>query len=214
MVCTKDCAAIFAAATVLLVAERGSATVVNALTLAEKTRVAPVIVHARVERVESRWEIPNERIETLVSLRVIEDIKGDTENGTLVTLRQSGGEIDGVRAAPIGMSTYTVGEEVIVFLEPLGPHLIEIGIGIAKYSIEHSRGERIVSHAPNVAGVRRPERGEGPTRIEALSPMEPERLSTFLLRLKSLVGGGSRRSGDVITTPIREVAVEAATPRD
>ena len=53
-----------------------------------------------------------------------------------------------------GQSAYEPGEEVILFLEPKGSEYVEIGIGIAKYSVEHDGKTKIVTHNPSVAEAR------------------------------------------------------------
>jgi hypothetical protein len=161
-----------------------SATVVKAMTLEEKTQRSPVVVYATVERVESQWDVPDATIETLITVRVVECIKGDVNSGSRLIFRQGGGKIGELIQSAPGMSTYEPGEEVVLFLEPLGALFVELGIGIAKYGIEIRNGERWVSYFPSVAEAHVSPNG----RIISVEPpkqMEPEPLASFLKRVRS-----------------------------
>lgn len=164
-------------------ANRADATVVRALTLEEKCRVAPLIVYGAVERIESEWEVPEASARTLITVRVIQTLKGDAKAETRLIVYQGGGQIGGFKQVAPGMSKYEPGEEVVLFLEPTGPYLVEIGIGIGKYAIENNW----VTHAPNVAGARI-EKGKR-MEIQPIEPMKPMQLDLFLKRIRSHVAG-------------------------
>jgi hypothetical protein len=160
-----------------------SATVVRSLTLAEKVAVSPLIVHARVERTETIWDVPGASVQTFVVLRVIESLRGDAGPGSRVTVRQLGGVIGDFHQEVAGTSAFEPGEEVIVFLEPNGAEYVEIGIGIAKYTIDTSGGAKLVSHAPDVAGARF--EGGRLVKIAPIAPMAPEPLDRFLAAVRA-----------------------------
>lgn len=162
------------------------ATVVKAMTLAEKTEASPVVLHALVERVETDWEVPGASLQTFVTLRALETIKGDVAPGEKVTLRQGGGQLgDFIQTAP-GLDAWSVGEEVVVFLEPLGPLLVPIGIGIGKYAVERRGEGKWVTHAPDVVTVRI---HQDQTMLEHAPPMTPQPLEGFLKEVRSLALG-------------------------
>lgn len=163
------------------------ATVVKALTLYEKAQVAAVVVHATVERAEPAWEIEGGSVKTLVTLKVIASLKGGARPGDRLIVRQSGGKIGDFEHHIPGVSTWEPGEEVIMFLEPLGPYLVEIGIGIGKYEIETDGAKKWVTHDPKVA-LARIEPGKGMV-IEESGPMVPELLPDFLKRVRTYVAG-------------------------
>ena len=158
------------------------ATVVRALSLREKAEVAPVIIRGAVERVEVSWRDPG-FIQTLITVRVDEALKGGHEPGDRVIVYRGGGSIDGFTQTAPGLSTYEPGEELVLFLEPLGAQYVGIGIGIAKYAIEDRAGEKIVTHAPNVSGATF--RDGAPPIIEHIRPMQPTALHAFLKTLRS-----------------------------
>lgn len=163
--------------------QAAQATVVKAMTLEEKTAASPLVVHAVVERVESEWEVEGARARTLITVRVLEALKGDAAPEQRLILRQGGGHIGDFHQTAPGMSKFEEGEECVLFLEPLGAMLVEIGIGIGKYGIEDRSGEKWVTFAPNVAAFRvvQGERGH----VEHIPPMQPEQLRPFLKRVRS-----------------------------
>jgi len=174
----------------LLALSSAHATVVRALSLEEKTQVAPLVIHASVERVESAWDLPGESINTLISLRVIESVRGGADKGAHIVVRQGGGKIGDFSQVAAGQSRYEPGEEVVVFLEPVGSEYVEIGIGISKYSIEWNGHEKMVSPPPR--GRRSAHREERPSPLgRAAQPMKPETLSKFLDRLRGYVASAS-----------------------
>src|SRR5437879_1933654 len=93
--CTQDLRRLFSllALPMILVPSIASATVVRALSLAEKTGVSGLVVHAIVERVESDWDLPGQSANTSITLLVIESLKGDVAAGERVIMRQGGGHI-------------------------------------------------------------------------------------------------------------------------
>jgi hypothetical protein len=169
----------------LICSTPASATVVKALTLQEKVAVSPLIVHAEVERIEIEWEVPDAAISTFITLRVIDSLKGGMSPDARIIVRQQGGTIGAFTQHVSGMSEFELGEEVVLFLEPNGPHYVEVGIGIAKYAVTSSGGQKWVRHTPQVSAARF-EAGRI-VRIEAAEPMGPEPLARFLDDVQKLV---------------------------
>jgi hypothetical protein len=180
------------AALPILAPSAAQATVVKALSLEEKTHVAPLVIHALVERVESAWELPGASANTFITLRVLESLRGRADRDARIVMRQGGGRIGDFNQLAAGQSAYEPGEEVVVFLEPNGSEYVEIGIGIAKYSIQWNGREKIVSHRPEVALARIGEDG----RILSIRPAEPtppEPLTTFLKRVRTYAKAVSKK---------------------
>ncbi|MEQ8565504.1 MAG: hypothetical protein RMA76_11405 [Deltaproteobacteria bacterium] len=166
-----------------------SATVVKAMSLMDKAQEAPVILHAVVQGTETRWMVPGARVETVVTLEVIESIKGGFTRGERVTFRRGGGRIGDFEQTAPGLSQYEAGEEVIMFLEPFGATLVAIGIGIGKYEVEQRQNGRFVEHHPDVAVLRYHGDKASPDDIQPHEAMTPEPLPDFLKRLRSYVRG-------------------------
>lgn len=154
------------------------------MSLLEKTEACPVVVHGIVERLEPRWVVPGARVETLITIQVLESIKGEIPARERFTFRRGGGTIgDFTQTAP-GLSPYEEGEEVILFLEPYLETYVEIGIGIGKYDVEVlPGGAKYVVHSPDVAAVRFS--SDQPMRIEHHPVMEPVPLHDFLKLVRS-----------------------------
>lgn len=170
-----------------LIALPAHATVVKAMSLEEKCQASPVIVHALVERSEVDWEVIGASVMTLVTVKVVEGLRGDVAPGQTLVLQLGGGQIGDLHVEVPGTNHYEPGEEVVLFLEPLGARYVEIGVGIGKYDVETAGREKWVSFAPKVAAVRL---GQGSHAVpEPIPPMEPERLSSFLKRVRSHVAG-------------------------
>lgn len=176
-------------ATLLLAAPtRSEATVVRGLSLYEKTKVAPLVIRAEVLSVESSWyRGEGVSIKTLITLKVLETLKGDVPAGSRVVLRQAGGKIgDFIHQIP-GTNPYKVGEQAILFLEPYKEFYVEIGIGIGKYDIEGAGATAMVTHDPKVAlAYSLP--GQ-PMQIKPATPMIPEPLPKFLTRVRDYISG-------------------------
>jgi hypothetical protein len=187
------------------------ATVVRAMTLREKAETAPVIVHGVVEHVASAFTLDERRIRTTVVLHVIEGLKGGAEPGERLTFVRGGGRVGEHWQHAPGLAEYAAGDEVILFLEPLGATLVAIGIGIGTYEVEvedlGAGPEPVVVHHPEVAGLRYDAEGR-PGRIEPLPPMRPEPLATFKKRVRSYVAGVPDRP---VVLP-RKQPVELAPP--
>lgn len=188
-----------------------SATVVKAMTLMEKAQSAPVILHGIVQGTEVRWAVPGARVETLVTIEVIESLKGGFEPGERVTFRRGGGKIGDFEQTAPGLSEYEPGEEVIMFLEPLGATFVAIGIGIGKYEVEPRSTGKFVEHQPDVAVLKYGGDSRVPQEIEPHPGMDPEPLPAFLKRVRSYVRGfgvkKTAKPGDVYelkSTPKRD----------
>lgn len=196
----------------VLYAPASSATTVRGLSLYEKAEVAQSVVRAEVLSVTPRWEREGHSVETLITLRVTDRLKGPLEVGAKFELRQSGGRIgEFVHEIP-GMSPFKVGEDVILFLEPYERFQVEIGIGIGKYGIEKDpSGALLVTHDPRVALVYT--QPDGRMQIEEAQPMTPERLDKFLARVRSYTSGRRRPSAPAGDAPLlRPTLIEKPVP--
>lgn len=161
------------------------ATVVKALSLREKSEIAPVVVHGIVQRVDVQWKRPGAFVQTLITVKITEALKGGHETGEVITVYRGGGKIGDFNQTAPGLSQYEPGEELVLFLEPIGATYVGIGIGIAKYAISMQRGERTVTHSPKVSGVTFIE--GSPPVIEHILPMAPTPLPAFLKTLRSYI---------------------------
>ena len=105
-----------AAAAVPLVPASSRATVLTAMAFDEQCRDAGRIFVGRVQTIESRRNPASPAyFETLVTFAVDESVTGAT--GTDVTLRFSGGTVDGARQSIDGMPEFAIGERYVVMAD-------------------------------------------------------------------------------------------------
>lgn len=106
------------------------------------------IVRGTVVDVRPHWNESHTRIFTETSVNIAEDFKGD--GSTTVRLLQFGGVVDGVRMTVAGALDWTIGEEVILFIEESlpGRHRVS-GFNQGKYSVERDpvTGQSVVRQA-------------------------------------------------------------------
>lgn len=179
---------VVAAASLLVAAPSAAdATVVRAMSLFEKARAAPLVVHGVVERVETEWDVPEAKTRTLITVQVLEGLKG-TRRGERITVAQGGGTLGSFSQTIPGTSAFEPGEEVILFLEAFGAYAVEVGIGIGKYGVDTNGRDKWVTHNPDVAVAVEGDR-DRPMRITASTPMTPEPLDGFLKRVRSYIAG-------------------------
>jgi hypothetical protein len=95
------------------------ATLILPASLEELVTWARAIVHGRVVVTEPRWADGHRQIETLVTVRAEEYLKGDL--GGEVTFKVPGGQMGPYRRVVVGAPTFREGDEVVVFLNAQGP---------------------------------------------------------------------------------------------
>lgn len=105
------------AALLLIVSASAHATVMVEVPLEEMIQQADAIVYGRVVRSDVRVAIDDGQMvpQTYTTIEVTEWLGG--EGGETVQLRELGGTYDGITHEVVGVPTYAVGDEVIVFLE-------------------------------------------------------------------------------------------------
>ncbi len=177
-------AAAAAAAVLLAAASPASATVVRALDVAQKSRIAQVIVVAKVERQEPRWMTEGGAVKTIVTLAVEQSLKGDLKAGQKIQVAVPGGRIGELVHEVPGVSTYTPGERAVLFLERHPDGWVELGIGIGKYEVKTAGGQAMVSHSPLVAQMKQGV-GDQPAKLEPAPPMAPVTLAKFLAQIRA-----------------------------
>jgi len=89
---------------------------------AEHVQKAPQLIRGTVEKIESDWGTDSQgtrRIYTFIQILVSEVLKGDAQSirpDTRLTIRELGGEKDGVGLMISGTASFQLGEEVVVFV--------------------------------------------------------------------------------------------------
>jgi hypothetical protein len=118
------------------------------------------IAHGRVLSVQSAMTGPSRRIESVVTLSVIDGIKG--VGGSTVSFRVPNGRVGRYRWIVVGAPEFAEGDEVVVFLQGRAPAMPSIfGLSQGVYRVTHDgRGEALVSRPPINASEARLVRGD------------------------------------------------------
>ncbi len=87
--------------------------------LGDIARGASAIVRGTVVDVRCDWADDRRRVETIVTLRVSESLKGDMRG--LVSVKVPGGVLGRYRSVTVGAPSFRQGEEVVLFLGATPP---------------------------------------------------------------------------------------------
>ncbi|MEE8142249.1 MAG: hypothetical protein V3T77_04045 [Planctomycetota bacterium] len=109
------------------------ATTVLALDGDTLIQKAELIVQAACTHLES-YRDPDGRIVTRYSFRVLKTLKG-SEQSTL-TFVQPGGEVQGVATVIPGLSHFSVGDEVVLFLGPEERYRLPVGLNQGVFRVQ------------------------------------------------------------------------------
>jgi len=96
-----------------------SAITVKPLSFAELVEGSGAVVHGRVSDVRGQWTADRHGIDSLVSIEVIDYLKGAL--GERVTVRVPGGRVGGMVNLIPGAPTFAEGDQVVLFLKVAGP---------------------------------------------------------------------------------------------
>ena len=162
-----------------LVAAPATAALVRPLGVDALVERASVIALGTVSASNSQWR--EGRVVTTVRLRVERAVKGEAaDEVTLVTL---GGTVDGIGQRVSGAPVFAVGEQVVVFLEPVGKaaELRVVGMAQGKLRVEPDlTGGRVVR---DLSGLSFAEVDPSGAVQPAAAPVEAMPLDAFLASL-------------------------------
>ena len=100
---------------------RAGALTVLPATFEELVRESHTVVYGRVIAVDGQWTADRRTIETIVSLEVDEYLKGSF--GSIVQFRVPGGVMGRFRNIVAGAPSFSVDQQVVVFLGTRGPNV-------------------------------------------------------------------------------------------
>lgn len=145
-----------ALAAVLVVFAAGAgaarATVLVPLDTHALTDRADRVVYATVEKQEPRWSGDHQAIYTDVTLRVRRVYKGALKPGDTLVVRREGGVVDGIGMRVFGAASFSVGEEVVVFIEDRGGAAYTVGMTQGKLHVT-TGADGVKRVAANLADV-------------------------------------------------------------
>ena len=121
-----------------------SATTLAPPDFARMVRESELIVHATVVSVESRLAGPGRTIESLITVRVADTLKGAAVEETV--FRVPGGRVGRYRRVMVGAPQFTAGDEVILFLSGRAPALATpFGLSQGVYRVSRRSGVPLVT---------------------------------------------------------------------
>ena len=146
-------------------AQSASATVLLPADFTTVVAESATIVHGRVVDVSAGLTGPRRTIESLVTVQVIESLKGASTTDATVTFRVPNGQVGRYRRVLIGAPEFARGDEIVVFLHgqtPAIPTLFGLSQGVYRV-VRDARAAPVVIPAPVSArgiGVERVVRGD------------------------------------------------------
>jgi hypothetical protein len=122
------------------------ATVLLPGDLGDIARGSAVIVRGTVADVRAEWVDGRRRVETIVTLDVVETFKGGLTGR--ITFQVPGGVMGRYRSVTVGAPTFRAGEEVIVCLgarPPALPYVLGLSQGVFRVRRDAATGQRVVA---------------------------------------------------------------------
>jgi len=164
------------------------AMVVVPAEFSEMVSESDIIVHGRVIDVQSYETAGRRTIESLVTVQVVEALKGGTaaagpaERGRVVYFKLPGGEVGRYRRVMVGAPHCTRGDELVVFLKGRSPAVpMPFGLTQGLYRVSRdTAGRAMVMPTAALAGADRIVRGDPARR-----PLE---LTVFTTLIRSAAG--------------------------
>ena len=163
-----------------------SATVYVPVDFTTVVNEAGAIVHGRVVDVSARLTGPQRTIESLVSVQVIEPLKGSPAAGRTVTFLVPNGQVGRYRRVMIGAPEFARGDEVVVFLKLQGPAIPTLyGLSQGVYRVKRDAVARaMVLPAPVTP------QGGGAERVVRGDPVrQPVPVDSFVREVQSILAG-------------------------
>ena len=128
----------------LLAAPGAHATTVLPAEFSEMVRSSPLIVHGTITSVRSGLSGPRRTIETLVTVDVIDAIKGG--GARQIVFRTPNGQVGRYRRITVGAPEFSEGEEVVLFLAGRPPMVpLPFGLNQGVYRVNRSGGQAVVA---------------------------------------------------------------------
>ena len=157
-------------ASVLLLAAAGaaSASTVLGLSIEDQVRLSDLVVLGEVVSLEGVVH-PEQGIETAVTLKVSEALKGAARPGDLVVFHTRSGQVGDEISEAVGEAVFRVGQKTLVLVESIDGRLYNLGLSMGVWDVLESRGGRLsvaraLQDGLNVVGDAAVEMGPLPLR--------------------------------------------------
>jgi hypothetical protein len=120
-----------------LAAAAAMASTVIGLSVEDQARLSTMVVVGEVLH-QRGVNHPEFGIETAVTLKVTEVLKGDVRTKQAVTFHTRGGEVDGEISEAMGEATFKPGEKVLVFIESVDGRLYNLGLSMGVWKVHEN----------------------------------------------------------------------------
>jgi hypothetical protein len=170
-------------ALVLVLGGTARATILVPLDMKALTTRAHRVVLGTVESQVSRWTSDRQAIYTDVTIRITRAYKGTVAAGERIVVRREGGAVDGIGMRVFGAAQFTVGEEVLLFVEKRGGADYTVGMTQGKLAVTTGSDgvKRVSANLADVAFTRRDARTQA---------AQPRRLDDVEREIRGYVRGG------------------------
>ena len=115
---------------------QSGATIMKYLEVEDLAQASTHVFRGEVLGAQVFWTDDHKSIYTATQIRVDEGFKGALRKGEIVTVRQPGGEIDGVSLDYDGRPTFQIGESVVLFTKQLKDGYVVTGLKQGKMRVE------------------------------------------------------------------------------
>ena len=163
-----------------------SATVYVPVDFTTVVKDSGAIVHGRVVDVTARLTGPQRTIESLVTVQVIESLKGSPSTDGTVAFRLPSGQVGRYRRVVVGAPEFARGDEVVIFLRMQAPAIPTLyGLSQGVYRVKRDAAARaVVLPAPITAS------GGGAERVVRGDPVrQPMPVDAFVSEVRSILAG-------------------------
>ena len=124
-----------------------SASSVLGLSIEDQARLATLVVVGEVVA-QQGVDHPDFGIETAVTVRVSETLKGSVKPGQTVIFYTHGGQVGEEISEAVGEAQFSTGKTVLVFIESVDGRLYNLGLSMGVFDVKESRrGDITVSRA-------------------------------------------------------------------
>ena len=155
---------------IVLHARVGQGTTILPAEFAEMVARSPLIVHGTVADVRSRMTAGRRSIESLVTVDVIQPLKGAA--ASRVVFRVPNGQIGRYRRITVGAPEFRTGDEVVLFLDGRPPVVpMPFGLNQGVYRVSRGAGQAMVTPllTPGAGRVVRGDPARRPLTVEAFA---------------------------------------------
>ncbi|HKY34059.1 MAG TPA: hypothetical protein VJV23_16135 [Candidatus Polarisedimenticolia bacterium] len=131
----------------VLAAGAAAASTVVGLSIEDQARLSKVVVVGEVVGQRGVHHEVN-GLETAVTLRITDVLKGDARRGQAITFHTRGGEMDGEVSEAVGEATFRKGQRALVFIEEVEGRLYNLGLSMGAWDVhEDARGAQHFTRA-------------------------------------------------------------------